>query len=415
MPENANDLRVVRDLAKQYVALAAQPIQAERRALWTRHLSRQRTRPLVLATYGMWNVWCRELFGDAQMRCQDAFWRGYERTLRLELFHDHIGDDFILEPWLTVGAVRKHHPDGLWGLREGRINANVEGGAWQFDPQLKEYGDLAKLVVPHHVVDEEATARNLARVREGLGDLLPINLDRGPLLRGFSADISTHFSRLRGLEQMMLDMTEAPDDLHRALAFMRDAILTAQDEAERAGDWSLTCHSNQAMTYCAELPAPQPNCFGRSRRELWAFCAAQEFTSISPRMHYDFLLQYQIPILAQFGLCAYGCCEDLTRKIDILRRIPNLRIIAVTPRADVAKSAAQIGLDYVMSWRPNPTDMVCCGFDEGVIRRILGAGFAATRGQHVHVHLKDIETVEGDTSRLARWVRLVRELGDRQA
>ena len=32
------------------------------------------------------------------------------------------------------------------------------------------------------------------------------------------------------------------------------------------------------------------------------------------------------------------------------------------------------------------------------------------RGCHMHIHLKDIETLRGDVSRLAQWVRLVREV-----
>ena len=70
----------------------------------------------------------------------------------------------------------------------------------------------------------------------------------------------------------------------------------------------------------------------------------------------EFLLRYQLPILEKFGLVSYGCCEDLTRKIDMLRRIPNLRRIGIAPAADVAKCAEQIGRDYVLSYRPSPTD-----------------------------------------------------------
>ena len=47
-------------------------------------------------------------------------------------------------------------------------------------------------------------------------------------------------------------------------------------------------------------------------------------------MHEEFLFRYQLPIMEQAGLVAYGCCEDLTCKIDMLRQIPNLRRIAVS-------------------------------------------------------------------------------------
>ena len=64
----------------------------------------------------------------------------------------------------------------------------------------------------------------------------------------------------------------------------------------------------------------------------------------------------------------------------------------------------------MISWRPNPADMVCCGFDEALIRRIIGNGLAACRGCRVHIHLKDVETVQGDPGRLKRWVRIVRDV-----
>jgi len=73
---------------------------------------------------------------------------------------------------------------------------------------------------------------------------------------------------------------------------------------------------------------------GVTRAQLWGYMAAQEFTAVSPAMHEEFLLRYQLPILKQFGLVAYGCCEDLTKKIDMLRQLKNLRDIAVTPVAN---------------------------------------------------------------------------------
>ena len=142
---------------------------------------------------------------------------------------------------------------------------------------------------------------------------------------------------------------------------------------------------------------------------LWCFCAAQEFAAVSPAMHEEFLLQYQLPILRPYGLVAYGCCEDLTRKIDMLRRIPNLRRIAVSPMADVARCAAHIGRDYVLSYRPSPSDMVGYGFDEARIRAILRRDLAACRGCHTDVTLKDVETVQRDPTRVRRWVAICRQ------
>jgi hypothetical protein len=193
---------------------------------------------------------------------------------------------------------------------------------------------------------------------------------------------------------------------------MSDGVRRTHEQAEAAGDWGLGAHENQAMPYAEELPDPAPNVNGVARQRLWTFLAAQEFTGVSPAMHEEFLLRYQLPILREFGLASYGCCEDLTRKIDMLRQIPNLRRIAVAPAADVAKCAEQIGGDYVLSYRPSPADMVGYGFDPDRIRSILRRDLEACQrnGCPVDVTLKDVETVEGDPDRVRKWVLLTREV-----
>ena len=409
------DKQVIRDMATRYAEIAALPIQEEKRTMWAEHFSLKRTRVPILATYGMWNVWCREVFGDSRMQCEDPFYRTYERDLRMRIFqHEVVGDDVVQEPWLTLAASVKGGWGRLWGVEEHMHGSGVEGGAAAFDPPLKSWDDLDKLTVTHHEVDEEETARNLQKLSDAVGDILPIDVVRRPACSGFMADISTSIAKLRGLEPLMIDMYEHPQELHRLLAFMRDGILQNNREAEVAGHYSLTSGSNQAMPYAEGLERPRPNSGPRMRRQLWGFCAAQEFTLVSPAFHDEFLFQYQMPIYEHFGLVHYGCCEDLGRKIDMLRQLKNLRSIAVTPVADVRACAEQIGPDYALSWRPNPTDMICCGFSEARIRRIIGDGLAACQanGCTPHIHLKDIETVEGDTERLRRWVAIVRDVAE---
>ena len=83
--------------------------------------------------------------------------------------------------------------------------------------------------------------------------------------------------------------------------------------------------------------------------------------------------------------------------------------------ANVAHCAEQIGTDYVLSWRPNPTDMVCGSFDEDRIRRIIRAGMEASKGCVVTLNLKDVETVQGEADRLRRWVEITRSITDEYA
>ncbi|MFA6569350.1 MAG: hypothetical protein WCS96_14155 [Victivallales bacterium] len=410
----SNDTQILRKLAARYANIAALPVQEEKRKLWTEHFSLKKTRVPILATCGMWNVWCREVFGDDQMECEDPFFRSFERELKMRVFqHEVVGDDSIQEPWITLGASIKGGWGNLWGVEEAMHSADMEGGAAAYEPPLKNWDDMSKLRMTHHEVNEVETARNLDRLSSAIGDILPVDLVRTPAHIGFMADISTSIAKLRGLETLMTDMYEYPDELHRLLAFMRDGILENNREAEDAGHFTLTSGHNQAMSYADTLERPRPNSGARRRKDIWGFCAAQEFTLISPEFHDEFMFRYQKPIYEHFGLVHYGCCEDLGRKIGMLKQLKNLRSIAVTPVANVAACAEQIGSDYALSWRPNPTDMVCYGYDEDKVRRIIGNGLAACKGCYPHIHLKDVETVEGDVTRLTRWVKLVREVAEK--
>jgi hypothetical protein len=407
MPFN-KDIVILRDLAKRYVEICQLDVQNERRNLWRRHNSLQRTRPPI---YVRWfSAWPE--MPESALRCEDPFYQGHEDALRQLLFQDTIGDDFVMEPWITQEATYVTPPEGLWGPRINHTPSPDPRGAWKFNPPIKNLEDVAKLVRPRHLIDEEATARNVARLQEAVGDIIEVNVDRAPIYRMWHGDISADLAHLRGLEPMMWDMVDNPKWLHELLAFMRDGILSTHAQAEAAGDWHLCDHQNQAMPYALELPDPRANGPHTRRAFLWTFVASQETTAVGPRMFEEFMLRYQMLLMAPFGLVAYGCCEDLTQKIDLLRQIPNLRRIAVTPRADLRRCAEQIGQDYVLSWRPNPAEMVCCGFDAEYIRRTMREALAICKDSYVDVTLKDVHTVQNQPQRLAEWVKIVREVAD---
>ncbi|MBM4080895.1 MAG: hypothetical protein FJ278_14415 [Planctomycetes bacterium] len=398
------DRGIVRDLAKRYLEVCHHPAQAGRRRLWRRQNSLKGERPLIYMRAFAWGE-----LPDSRCQCQDPFLRSYEDFFRRHLFWASLQDDSVFEPWVTVAA--RHRCAG-WGIAGKATRSDDPRGSYKMDYPLRQLGDIEKLRPPRHEIDEEATARVVERLHSVLGDLLTINVDRGPAYRMWTADISTDLGALRGIEHFMLDMSDQPEWLHRLVRFMSEGILRTHEQAEAAGDWGLCAHQNQAMPYAEELPDPAANVNGVKRQQLWAYMASQEFTLVSPSMHREFLLQYQLPILKRFGLTAYGCCEDLTNKIDMLRGIPNLRRIAVSPMANVARCAEQIGRDYVLSYRPSPTDMVGYGFDPDRIRRILRRDLTACRHTHVDITLKDVETVQGDRERPRKWVELARSVID---
>ncbi len=398
-----NDRTILRELARRYRDISEKPVQDERRRLWTLKNSLKPVRPLIYVRAFAW----REM-PDNIVRCEDPLFQTAEKHLRQMIFADSFGDDTIMEPWLPLRAT--HRNEG-WGLQgERRYSGDPEEGAYKEDYPLRDPADIGSMRVPSHDIDEEATARNQARLAEALDGILPVGLNRGPARGLWAMDISTDLGHLRGIEHFMMDMMDRPEWLHRLLAFMRDGILKDHAETEAAGDFGLINHFNQAMPYAEELEPPAANTRGVTRNRLWCYMAAQEYTGVSPAMHEEFLLRYQMPIMEKYGLVAYGCCEDLTRKIGMLRQIPNLRRIAVSPFADVARCAEQIGTDYVISYRPSPADMVSYRFDPDRVRTILRRDLEACRGCHVDITLKDVETVERDPNRIRVWTSLAREI-----
>ena len=402
-----DQVALLRSLAKQYVEICSNPVMDQRRDLWRRHNSRKRTLPLIYVRAFAWQE-----MPQSELLCEDPFLREYENYFRQSLFRYTFEDDFIFEPWVTVQAVCHTPPDGVWGLASPRTHSDELRVSFIWDAPIKSEEDITRLHSPNHIIDENLTQRRVEKISTTIGDIITINVDRGPAYRMWDGDISTQLAYLRGLEQLMWDMMDRPDWLHRLLGLMSDGILQTHNQAEKAGDWSLGAHQNQAMPYAEELPDPAPNSGPVNRDQLWTFVASQETTAVGPRQFDEFMLQYQLPIMTPFGLVAYGCCEDLTRKIDVLRQIPNLRRIAVSPMADVAKCAEQIGQDYVLSYRPSPTDMVGYGFNAGKIREKLKKDLAACGDCHVDITLKDVETVQHDMNRIQRWVDLTREVND---
>ena len=170
------------------------------------------------------------------------------------------------------------------------------------------------------------------------------------------------------------------------------------------------------MPYAEKLSPPKVNTHGAKCSELWGYMAAQEYTTFSPEMFKEFIFDYQKPILEKFALTAYGCCEDLTNKIEIIKTLKNLRRIAVSPFADIKKCAEQIGDSYIFSLRPNPSDMVSFGVDETYVRKYLNKAFDILDYNQCKfdITLKDVETVSGDYNAIIKWTKLVREEIDKR-
>ena len=145
---------------------------------------------------------------------------------------------------------------------------------------------------------------------------------------------------------------------------------------------------------------------------IWGRGMAQPLAVVSPKMHAEFDIAYMQEYFRDFGLVYYGCCEPLSDKIDILRQIPNLRKISITPWADVRKAAEQMGKDYVMAWKPNPALVASPDLEEEAVRAEIRNALSACRasGTSMEITLKDISSVAHRPQNLARWAQIAMEM-----
>ena len=400
----AEDRAILRRLAAEVAELAARPVEAEKRALWTAHNDLQPTRPVIFCDPE--NGWT-EIIPPRTLQCRHWVARQWEMTLRKEIFWGaRMGDDYVIEPAFRVPHV---YAEMDWGLADHKLGGEMGGTtAVTWESPIKTLADVEKLHAPEIRVDRAAT-QCVADLAESIfGDLLRVQLHT---FWWWTLGMTMNFVFLRGLTQMMYDFTENPDLIHRVMTVLRDGTQSMLDQLEAQNLLSLNTAGyvgSGGLGYTRALP--QPDFQGRVRcRDLWGFAESQETSSVSPRMFGEFIFPYQLPLLERFGLNCYGCCEPLDRRWSVVKQVPRLRRVSVSAWADRARMAELLGDQYVYSLKPNPADLAVDHFDEERIRTDLRQAFQITRGCHLEVIMKDNHTLHHEPERAIRWVQIAKE------
>jgi hypothetical protein len=400
---SAKDREILRRLASQVAELAARPIEQEKRDLWYQLNALEPTRPVVFCDpENGWN----EIITIDQFECEGEMALRWEMVLRKEIFWGaEMCDDRVIAPHFIVSHV---YEESDWGMHERKIGGS-DGGSYVWESPLKSYNDFDKLHYPIITVNYEATDRVFELANDVLGDILPVRLRTA---WWWTLGMTWTLVNIRGLQQIMLDMFDYPDELHRLIAFLRDGHLAKLDFLEENGLLSL----NNDDTYVGSggfgwtNALPQSDFDGHVRTtDMWGFTESQETVGVSPEMFEEFIFPYQLPIQKRFGLNCYGCCEPLDKRWHIVKDIPNLRRVSVSPWADIANMAEMLGDRYIFSMKPSPTDLAMTGFDEERIRAELREALQKTRNCRVEVLMKDNHTIRNDPQRVVRWVQIVRE------
>ncbi len=400
---NGKDREILRQLAQEVGELAARPIEDTKKDLWIRHNALEATRPLILCDPE--NGW-GEIIPPKSIQCKNPLARQWEMHLRKEVFWGtQMNDDYTIQPYIDVSHV---HDPLEWGLKETRIGGE-DNGAYTWTSPIQTESDIEILHFPEIKVDYQVTNQLKNTAEEILGDILAV---RVKTLWWWSLGLTRLLVELRGMQQVMLDVYDHPDILHAIMTVLRDGTLSMLDQLEEKNLLALnsdgTYVGSGGLGWTAELPQSDFNSQVRCK-DIWGFGESQESVGVSPDTFAEFVFPYQEPILKRFGLNCYGCCEPMNQRWHIVKQIPNLRRVSVSPWADKTLMAQQLQDHYIYSLKASPTDLALDSFDEKHIRKELREVLLATRDCHVEIIMKDNHTIRNDPQRVIRWVQIARE------
>lgn len=409
IPEH--DRAILRKLAEEWAQIAALPVQKQNVEGWKRLNRLEKGKPMVWINEIPWHE--MNVDGELELQTRDEFCRVHEWTLRSTIYKwNHLRADMVVESTFYCPLVI--HDTGFGITEDVDIVRTDEASSVvsrRFHVQIQEEADLNKIKMPQVTYDAETTERNCQRLVDLFGDILPIE-KRGAT--GFWFAPWDELVRWWGVQQALTDLVLRRELVHQAMERLVSAYLRRLDQYEELNLLSLNNNNvrvgSGGLGYVDELPQPDFDPTRVRPTDLWGCATAQIFSAVSPEMHGEFALQYEIRWLERFGLNYYGCCEPLHQKIDLLRSVPNLRKISMSPWVDIGEAAQKMGDQYVFSYKPNPAVLAGDDWQPERARRELRETLEKTRGCVAEIIMKDISTVRYEPQRLWEWADIAMEV-----
>ncbi|MCX6996270.1 MAG: hypothetical protein NTV49_04105 [Kiritimatiellaeota bacterium] len=411
------DKDLLRRLAGEWADIAALPVHREKARLWQKLNDLESERPMVWINEICWNE--MNVNDELTLRCAHPWARDQERELRRTLYQwRHLPGDMIVNAYLA-SPLMFHSTD--FGILEHvdivTTDETSDVVSRHFNIQIRDFKDLDKIKMPVVTHNEQATARHYQAMCDVYRGLLPVKKVGQTHIWFTPWD---YLIRWWGIEEAMLDMLERPELVHAGVERMVDAWMSELDQfvAQHllALDADNTRIGSGGYGYTRRLPGAPFDPQHVQPHNMWGCSNAQIFSEISPDMHWAFALQHDLRWLARWGLTYYGCCEPLSGKMDLLRRIPNLRKISVSPWCRTEQIVAQAGADYVLSRKPNPALLAEDVWHPERARAELVEFMEPTGGRcHVELIMKDISTLRYQPQRLWEWARIALDVAEQYA
>lgn len=397
----AADKVILRNLAARVTELTSGPENMEKRKLWMAHGSMKDTRPLVICDPE--NGWNEIL----KMECESECGRAWEFLLRKKLFWlEEMGDDTPVEATLEIPYT---YQESEWVAGGSKETISASGGhSWK--AMMTEDMTIDCLNTPRLCVDIQHSRQVIDYAREIFGDTISVHL-RGKWWH--SLGLTNSLGEIRGFEQVYYDMYDDPE-----------LVLGIMEKICAYNEWKLDyLEKNRLLTlnndmldvpagilgYTEDLPQEKEY---PGLDDLWGWLEAQELSEISPQMFEEFVFPFQKRIAARFGLVSYGCCEKMQQRFEIIKELPNLRRVSVSPWADKLALGEMLGKDYLYAWKLNPSVLARTEASERDIRLDIEPVIRnlVSFGCRLELVMKDNHTLCNNPQNIKTWVRTAKEI-----
>ena len=405
------DKRILRKLAEQKAEIAILPIHKKKIEMWKNLNDLREVRPMVWINEIPWHE--MNINDELTLRTSTEFTRMLELKLKKTLYRwKHIRTDMIIKPVMPCYLEVKNTGFGISELvKIARTEKDSDVCSRDFTPQIDKEEDIEKIKTPKVTYCRDATEEKFQTMKSIFDGILEVKKMGYP---GFWFAPWDELIRWWDVQKLLTDLVLRPELVRKAIDRLTKAYLCQLDQYEELNLLSLNNGNYRigsgGLGYTDELPQNDFDPNHVNAKDLWGNSAAQIFSAVSPEMHKEFALQYEIRWMKRFGLNYYGCCEPLDKKIEILRGIPNLRKISMSPWVDLELGAANIGRDYVFSYKPSPAIFAEDNWDPELVQRNLIRDLEKIKNCNVEIIMKDISTVKYKPHHLWEWAKIASEV-----
>jgi len=410
-PASEKDRIVLRRLAEQQAQIAALPVHQSTIQGWKKLNGLAKVRPMLWINEIPWPE--MDVNAELTLQCEDEFCRQVEKELRQTIYQwNHMRGDMVVEGKFYSPLVIQNTGFGIDDQAEMlRIDERSLTVSRHYHGQIQSEADIEKIKMPQVTLDSEASEANYQRLVDVFGDLLKIEKRGAP---GFWFSPWDKLIRWWGVQEAFRDLVDRPELVHHVMDHLLNAYMQQLDQYEQLGLLSLNNNNvrigSGGLGYVDELPQPDFDPNHMRTIDLWGCATAQILGSVSPRMHDEFAVQYELRWLRRFGLNYYGCCEPLHRRLAMVEQVPNLRKISMSPWINVEEAVKNVGDRYVFSYKPNPAILAEDVWNPERARREMSELLQKAQGCVIEIIIKDISTVRYQPQRLWEWAHIVMEL-----